>query len=277
MPPASTNVMRIALGVEYAGAAFNGWQRQRGVRTVQGVLEAALGRVADHDVHLHCAGRTDSGVHALYQVAHFDTAALRGPRSWVLGANSNLPADVSVTWACEVPPSFHARFSATSRRYRYLISNRPARPGLWHGRVTWECRPLDVARMAAAARYLVGEHDFSAFRAKGCQARHPVRTVTTCRIDAADGLIVLTVEANAFLQHMVRNFAGVLLQIGMGQQPPAWAREVLECRAREQGGVTAPPDGLYLVGITYPADYVLPAPPAVAPLPAAYTGPAWPV
>ncbi|MEQ8232999.1 MAG: tRNA pseudouridine(38-40) synthase TruA [Gammaproteobacteria bacterium] len=263
--------MRVALGVEYDGSAFCGWQRQHGVRTVQAELEAALARVADRPVSVVCAGRTDTGVHALYQVVHFDVDVERRPRSWVLGTNTHLPSDVSVVWARAVPDAFHARFSAERRAYHYLISNRQARPGLWRGRVTWECRPLDVARMAEAARALVGEHDFSSFRAKGCQAQHPVRTVYRCEVAARDGLIVLSVEANAFLQHMVRNFAGVLLQIGMGQHPPEWAGEVLAHRQRERGGVTAPPDGLYFAAVRYPAMFALPSPSLVIPVPAAFS------
>lgn len=267
--------MRIALGIEYDGSAYNGWQRQHGARTVQAELETALSRVANEAVALSCAGRTDSGVHALYQVVHFDTVAERSARSWVLGTNSNLPPDVAVLWARRVPPDFHARFSATSRLYHYLILNRQARPGQWHGKVTWECRPLDCAQMAVAASYWLGEHDFSSFRAQGCQARHPVRTVHQCEVSERAGLIVLSVEANAFLQHMVRNFAGVLLDIGMGRHPPEWARDVLEYRARERGGVTAPPHGLYLSAVRYPAEFELPAPAGTVPVLAAYGGPGW--
>ncbi|MEX2479794.1 MAG: tRNA pseudouridine(38-40) synthase TruA [Gammaproteobacteria bacterium] len=267
--------MRIALGIEYDGTAFQGWQRQHGVRTVQQEIEQALSRVADHAVSVSCAGRTDSGVHALYQVAHFETHAERSARSWVLGANTNLPDDVSVSWARPVPPRFHARFSATSRLYHYLICNREARPGVWHGRVSWECRALDCERMQQAARHWLGEHDFSSFRAQACQARHPVRTVHQCTVAERDGLIVVTVEANAFLHHMVRNFAGVLMQIGRGQHEPDWAREVLEYRARERGGVTAPPHGLYLGAVRYPPEFDLPPPPSTIPILAAYAGRAW--
>ncbi|MCB1745570.1 MAG: tRNA pseudouridine(38-40) synthase TruA [Gammaproteobacteria bacterium] len=264
--------MRIALGVEYDGAGFNGWQRQHGVRTVQAELEAALARVANQPVAVTCAGRTDSGVHALYQVVHFDTPALRTARSWVLGANSNLPRDVAVLWAREVADDFHARFSARSRAYAYLICNRATRPGLWHGRVTWDYRPLDVERMAEAARHWLGEHDFSSFRAKGCQSRHPVRTVYRCEVERRDDVVVLRVEANAFLQHMVRNFAGVLTEIGCGARAPEWAAEVLSYRERERGGVTAPPDGLYLRAVSYPPGFDLPPPPRAVPLPVSYHG-----
>ncbi|MGE0486135.1 MAG: tRNA pseudouridine(38-40) synthase TruA [Gammaproteobacteria bacterium] len=264
--------MRIALGVEYDGNAFKGWQRQNGARTVQAELEAALATVANQIVTTVCAGRTDSGVHALYQVVHFDTSAKRSPRSWVLGTNSNLPRDVAVLWAREVPDDFHARFSARRRRYAYLICNRPTRPGLWHGRVTWDYRPLDVARMGEAARLWLGEHDFSSFRAKGCQSRHPVRTVYRCEVERRDDIVIVQVEANAFLQHMVRNFVGVLAEIGSGARPPAWAAEVLAWRQRERGGVTAPPDGLYFCAVNYPAKYGLPPPPSAVPVPATYHG-----
>lgn len=268
--------MRIALGLEYDGRGFCGWQVQRGQRTVQAVVEAALSRVANHPVATVCAGRTDSGVHASQQVIHFDTDALRSARSWVLGANAGLPDDVSILWACPVDDSFHARFSAVARAYDYVILNRQARPGLWHGRVTWDCRTLDPAAMQAAAAAWLGEHDFSAFRAKGCQAPHPVRTVHEFRVTASDGFIVLSVRANAFLQHMVRNFAGTLLEIGSGRREVVWAAEVLAGRRREAGGMTAPPDGLYLTTVDYPAAHALPGSAARHPGLPCYTGPSFP-
>lgn len=252
--------MRIAIGIEYDGAGFVGWQRQAHGRSVQGEIERALSRVAAAPLVVQCAGRTDSGVHASYQVAHFDSTAARVPRAWVFGANANLAADVAVLWAQPVTDDFHARFSALSRTYRYVICNRAIRPALWHRRVTWECRALDPERMAAAARCWLGEHDFSAFRAQGCQARHPIRTVHRCEVRAHDGIVTLEVEANAFLQHMVRNFAGVLLEIGRGKRPVEWAREVLEQRERARGGVTAAPDGLYLTAVRYPDGFMLPTP-----------------
>lgn len=252
--------MRIALGIEYDGSAFSGWQRQHHARSVQAELERALGAVAAHEVIVQCAGRTDSKVHASYQVAHFDTDAVRSTRAWTLGTNVNLPADVTVVWARAVPESFHARFSALSRTYEYVICNRPTRPGLWHGRVTWECHPLDAERMKSAAQYWLGEHDFSSFRAQGCQAKHPIRTILRCEVLATEGFVKLVVEANAFLQHMVRNLAGVLLEIGRGTRAPEWALEVLQRRSREAGGVTAPPHGLYLVAVRYPEPFGLPLP-----------------
>ena len=258
--------MRIALGLEYDGSAFSGWQRQLGARTAQGALEEALSRVANHTVVVHCAGRTDAGVHALGQVVHFDSNAARSERSWVLGANANLAPDISVLWAQPISNDFHARFSAHSRQYLYVILNRRTRPGLWHGKVTWECRPLDVARMSTAATALVGEHDFSSFRASGCQSRHPVRQVVQLDVSRHGDLVYLQVEANAFLQHMVRNFAGVLLAIGSGRNEPDWAREVLEQRARECAGVTAPAGGLYLRSVGYPERFGVPVNPHALPL-----------
>ena len=266
--------MRIALGLEYDGSGFCGWQTQaRSVRTIQPEVEAALTRVAAQAVVLHCAGRTDTGVHASYQVVHFETSAQRSPRSWVLGANANLPPDIAVLWARPVADDFHARFSAHSRSYAYVISNRRTRPGLWRGKITWECRPLDPEAMAAAASYWLGEHDFSSFRAHGCQSRHPIRTVHRCEVEADDQCIVITVEANAFLQHMVRNFAGVLLEIGCGQRPPIWAKEVLRARARVAAGITAPPHGLYLTAVNYSPHFDLPPPSRTRPVLPSYSGP----
>lgn len=251
--------MRIALGIEYDGSGFVGWQLQEGeLRTVQGSVEQALSKVADHPVRVVCAGRTDAGVHATAQVAHFDTEARRSARAWVYGANSNLPKGVSVQWACTVDDEFHARFAAVRRRYRYVILNREVRPTFLAWRVAWEYRPLDVARMREAAQYLIGEHDFSAYRAVACQAKSPVRHVYELTVTRDRDLVFLDLEANAFLHHMVRNIAGVLMDIGAGKRPPAWAREVLELRDRTLGGVTAPPHGLYLTGVIYPARFDLP-------------------
>lgn len=252
--------MRVALGVEYDGSCFSGWQLQAHARSVQGCLEQALARVADHNVRVHCAGRTDAGVHARAQVAHFDTHAARSLHSWVLGTNANLPDPISVLWARSVSEEFHARFTATGRSYRYLILNRRSRPALLRGKATWEHRALDAERMHAAAQHLLGEHDFSAYRAQGCQAKSPVRCVRRIDIRRQGEWIVLDIEANAFLHHMVRNIAGVLMAIGQGKQPTAWSRQVLETRDRTLGGVTAPPDGLYLTRVQYPQRYAIPAP-----------------
>ena len=251
--------MRIALGIEYDGTAYNGWQRQKSGIGVQEVVEAALARVADHPLEVTCAGRTDTGVHASGQVVHFDTEAERSERGWVLGANSNLPPDVSVSWAQEVSESdFHARYSATSRSYRYVILNRFARSALSRNRAWWVHRPLDEARMLAAGQALVGEHDFSAFRAAGCQAKSTSRNVLSLDVSRTGDLVVIDITANAFLQHMVRNITGVLAEIGSGDREPDWAREVLESRDRTRGGVAAPPQGLTLVSVAYPANFGLP-------------------
>lgn len=251
--------MRVAVGVQYDGSGFQGWQAQRsGARTVQAVLEQALTQVADHPIRLTCAGRTDAGVHGVGQVAHFDTTAVRSARSWVLGGNAHLPMDLSLRWARDVPDDFHARFSALARRYRYLILNQPHRSALWRGRATWCYRPLDAERMHEAGQVLVGEQDFSSFRAAECQARHPIREIRELTVRRQGDGLVLEVEANAFLHHMVRNIAGVLMAIGAGDRPVEWAREVLARRDRTQAGITAPAEGLYLLAVRYPERFGLP-------------------
>jgi tRNA pseudouridine38-40 synthase len=253
--------MRIAFGVEYDGSRFSGWQWQRETRTVQDCVESAVSVVANAGgVRVHCAGRTDAGVHACEQVIHFDTQAARDPRSWVLGVNANLPDDVNVLWARPLADDFHARFSAHSRAYRYVILNRDSRSALLDKRAVVEHRPLELESMQRAAVDLVGQHDFSAFRAQGCQANSPIRTVKQVKISRNGPLIFVDIEANAFLQHMVRNIAGVLLAIGRGKARPGWLREVLETRDRSRGGITAPPHGLYLMRVGYPARFDLPAP-----------------
>ncbi len=250
--------MKISLGIEYDGSAFCGWQVQQGVDTVQQAVEKAISKVAAHPVTVVCAGRTDTGVHASGQVVHFESDAPRDMRAWVFGANANLPKQVSVVWAQPVDNDFHARFSATRRRYRYVIFNRAVRPTFLAWRTAWEFRPLDEARMAQAARHLVGEHDFSSYRALACQAKSPVRCVHSLEVSREGQLVFIDIEANAFLHHMVRNIAGVLMDIGAGKHDPDWAREVLEARDRTLGGVTAPPHGLYLVHVTYPKKFDLP-------------------
>lgn len=253
---------RIAFGVEYDGTGFHGWQTQeRGVRTVQAVLEQAIARVADHPVRVHCAGRTDAGVHALGQVIHFDTGARRSERAWVLGTNVNLPPDCSVVWARPVDAAFHARFSATARHYRYRILNRPTRSALGRDRALWVHQALDLARMREAASHLVGEHDFTSFRAVACQAKSPIRRVHYLDLEARGGLIELRIGANGFLHHMVRNIVGVLVAIGRGEAPTDWTRELLEVRDRTLGGVTASPQGLYFVRVDYPEGFGLPRAP----------------
>ena len=251
--------MRIALGIEYDGSKFSGYQAQAHcVRTVQAALEAAVSTVANQPVTTAGAGRTDAGVHASGQVVHFDTTAERSERAWVYGINANLPKDVCVLWARPVADDFHARFSAERRAYRYVIFSRAVRPTFLAHRVTWDYRELDAGRMAEAARHLLGEHDFSSYRAVACQAKSPVRTLYRLEVQRHGPYTVLDAEANGFLHHMVRNIAGVLSAIGAGEHEPGWAREVLEARDRTVGGVTAPPHGLYLVGVGYPARFGLP-------------------
>jgi tRNA pseudouridine38-40 synthase len=250
--------MRVAMGIEYDGSGFRGWQVQGEVRTVQGCVEEAIARVADHPVTVHCAGRTDAGVHALEQVIHFDTRAQRRERSWVLGTNVNLPGDVRVRWAQPVELGFHARYSATARHYRYLILTRDTGSALLRDRVAWFHYALDRERMRQAAGALVGEHDFTSFRAIGCQARHAVRRVHYLEVAGDDTLCEIRIGANGFLHHMVRNIAGVLMAIGRGDRPVSWAGEVLAARDRTSGGVTAPAAGLYFVRVDYPLHFPLP-------------------
>lgn len=246
---------KIALGIEYNGSAYNGWQGQKHGLGVQEVLEKALSYVANEPVKVVCAGRTDTGVHAACQVVHFETSAERSERAWVLGTNTRLPNDIGVNWAKPVDVSFHARFSALRRRYRYVICNRPVRPAILDKLVSWDYRPLDEQRMQQAAVYLQGEHDFSSYRAMQCQAKSPVRTVHQLEVTRSGDFIYIDIEANAFLHHMVRNIAGVLMAIGAGEKPVDWASEVLEHRDRRMGGVTAPPHGLYFMKVSYPEEF----------------------
>jgi len=225
---------------------------------VQACVEEAVSRVADHPVAVICAGRTDTGVHATGQVVHFDTEARRTERSWVLGGNVKLPRDVAITWAKQVDGDFHARFSAQARQYRYEILNRAFRPAIDRDHRVWDYRPLDAARMRQAARALLGEHDFSSYRALACQAKSPVRTVHRLDVTREGQCVLIDIRANAFLHHMVRNIAGVLMAIGCGEQPVEWAGEVLGLRDRTLGGVTAPPQGLYLTRVEYPDRYGIP-------------------
>jgi tRNA pseudouridine38-40 synthase len=250
--------MRIALGIEYDGTDFNGWQRLKTDVSVQGVLEQALSKVADHPVEVSCAGRTDAGVHGRCQVVHFDTEARRDMRGWVLGTCSNLPASVAVLWAQPVLDSFHARYAARSRRYRYHILNRPVRAALDARYVTWERLPLDAQRMHVAAQALLGEHDFSAFRALSCQAAHPRRSVLAVSVRREGEQLFVDIEANAFLHHMVRNIVGSLLLIGRGEQPVEWLADLLAGRDRQVAGPTALASGLTFVGPRYEAHWGLP-------------------
>ena len=250
--------MRIALGIEYAGNDFLGWQIQPHARSVQGCVETALSKVANHPVSVVCAGRTDTGVHALTQIIHTDVIAQRSMCSWVLGTNTHLPQDVSILWAQPVDSHFHARFSALARHYRYVILNRTVRSALSTKKVTWERRLLEVEQMQAACLYLIGTHDFSSYRALSCQAKNPIRTISRLEVFRVNDYVILEISANAFLHHMVRNIAGVLIEVGYGKHSPEWARLVLDARDRTVGGVTAPASGLYFCGVDYPAPYVFP-------------------
>jgi len=249
---------RIAIGVEYDGSRYAGWQRQAEAPSVQAAVEQALSRVADHPVEVTCGGRTDAGVHALGQVAHFNSPARRDPRSWVLGANTHLPGDIALLWASAVPSDFHARYSALGRTYCYVILNRPSRPAIDRHRVCWTHQPLDAEAMHDAAQCLLGEHDFSAFRAAECQSRTAVRRLEHISVARRGDRVFLEVSANAFLHHMVRNIAGTLLAVGRGERPGAWVAEALAGRDRRAAGITAPAGGLYFVGIRYPTVFRLP-------------------
>lgn len=250
---------RIVLGIEYAGYGFHGFQSQpHDPQTVQEGLEKALSAIANEPIKLVCAGRTDAGVHATNQVVHFDTMAKRIDRAWLRGANTQLPDGIAIRWVKHVTPDFHSRFSARSRTYRYVIYNTQTPSALLKRYVTWDRRTLDVALMVQASRSLLGEHDFSAFRAIQCQANNPVRHMKRIDISQQKDFIVIEVEATAFLYHMVRNIVGVLSSIAAGEKPVTWAAEVLESRDRQQGGVTAPADGLYLVSVDYDNNYNLP-------------------
>ncbi len=250
--------MRIALGIEYDGTDFSGWQRLKSAASVQAAVERALSQVAAQPVDISCAGRTDAGVHGRCQVVHFDTGAQREMRGWVLGSCANLPRSVAVLWAQPVAAEFHARYAARSRRYRYHLLNRPVRAALDARYVTWERLPLDAGRMHAAAQALLGEHDFSAFRALSCQAAHPRRSVLAVSVRREGEQVLVDIEANAFLHHMVRNIVGSLLPIGRGEQPVAWLAELLAGRDRQLAGPTAPASGLTFVGPRYPAHWGLP-------------------
>jgi len=251
---------RLALCIEYAGENYKGWQSQKfdSLPTVQEHVEKALSKVANHSVSVICAGRTDTGVNGTYQIIHFDSHAQRDMRAWVLGANSQLPQDIAVQWAKVVNDSFHARFSALSRRYRYVIYSNPVMPAVLAKGVTWTHKSLDVAQMQQGAQYLQGEHDFTSYRAVACQAKSAVRTISAISVYTHGELVVLDVQANAFLHHMIRNIAGVLISIGAGEASPEWALEVLKAKDRRKGGVTAPPHGLYFVDVKYPQEYGLP-------------------
>lgn len=247
--------MRIALGVEYDGSQYHGWQAQTGLHTVQQVLEQALTKVADSDVNVICAGRTDTGVHATNQIVHFDCDKERTIRSWIHGANSFLPKDVCVRWGREMPDDFHARYSALSRRYRYIIYNSPIRPALLRSSVTWQYRQLDHKLMHLAGQCLLGENDYTSFRSVECQSHTPMRNIHQLEVTRTGDLIMIDITANAFLHHMVRNIAGVLIAVGSGKKAVSWVADVLAAKDRRLGAETAPPYGLYLVAVSYPAKF----------------------
>lgn len=249
---------RVVLGLEYAGDAFCGWQSQAHGRTVQDALEGALTQIAAHPVRLHCAGRTDTGVHASAQVVHFDTQAERPQSAWVRGVNALLPSAVVVRWSAQVGDDFHARYLACERRYRYILHNAPTRPAMLAGRVGWFHLPLDEVRMAAAAECLVGTHDFSSFRAAACQSKTPVRVMHEARVTRQGEYLLFDFRANGFLHHMIRNLVGALVYVGKGRYPVAWMRELLEARDRRRAAPTFSPDGLYLCGVSYPPCWPLP-------------------
>lgn len=251
--------MRYALALEYDGSAFYGWQRQRQSPTAQEVLEVALAKVANQPCKTYAAGRTDSGVHACAQIIHFDSDAQRDERSWILGLNTHLPDTASVLWVKPVSDQFHARFSAQSRSYCYRIYNHRVRPSLLRHFCTWSRRPLDAEAMNNAAQYLMGEHDFSSFRASGCQAHSPMRKISQIDVVRKQEWITLHVTANAFLYHMVRNIAGSLMHIGRGEQCEQWMMETLLAKDRKVAGVTAPPNGLFFLSASYPKHFNLPS------------------
>ena len=253
--------MRYALGVEYDGSGFQGWQGlgPSGPPTVQAALERALSSVADQAITVTCAGRTDAGVHAQCQVVHFDSTAQRDPRAWTLGTSGRLPPAVCVRWCVPVPVEFHARFSARARRYRYRLVNRPVRPALYRSLMAWERRPLDADAMHRSAQVLLGENDFSAFRTVHCQAPHARRDLQEISVRRIGETVEIEVQANAFLHHMVRNIVGSLLEIGAGAQPEAWIAQLLAGRDRTLAGPTAPPQGLVFLHPLYPPEWGLPA------------------
>jgi tRNA pseudouridine38-40 synthase len=250
--------MRIALGIEYDGTGFFGWQRQREVNSVQGELEKALSQVANETIEIFCAGRTDAGVHATGQVIHFETTAVRDMRGWIMGANSNLPTGIAVRWAQPVSDDFHARFSATARRYRYVIYNRKYRPAILGQGLSHYHQELDVSLMQQAAPLLLGENDFSSFRAIQCQSKTPFRNLMHLHIERYQDFIVIDIKANAFLHHMVRNITGCLLEIGMKKRSPAWIAELLAAKDRTLAAATAKAEGLYLVAVEYPSQFEIP-------------------
>jgi tRNA pseudouridine38-40 synthase len=264
---------RIALGLQYDGRAWHGWQSQPHRQTVQDALEVALSRFADRPIRTACAGRTDAGVHALGQVVHFDTEAVRTPNGWVRGVNALLPASIAVTWSAAVDDAFDARFDAVGRHYHYLLLTQPYRSPHWIGRAGWIHAKLDVEVMATAAQSLIGTHDFSAFRSAECQARSPVKTMRAVAVQQSGDFVRFSFEASAFLHHMVRNLVGTLIAIGRGTHSARWLVEVLEGRDRSRAAPTFMPDGLYLARVDYPERIVLPSPVPFAQIHAGFAAP----
>jgi tRNA pseudouridine38-40 synthase len=258
---------RIVLGIEYDGSRYSGWQSQHHLRTIQEELEKALSIVADQPVSVVCAGRTDAGVHAYEQVIHFDTGVDRAMHSWLLGGNSHLPNDIRILWANPANSDFHARYSAIARYYRYIIMNRPVRSALTPTQSTWCFARLSEGCMHQAAQYLVGHHDFSSFRAQGCQSKSPFRQIHFVKVSRERDLVYIDIIANAFLHHMVRNIAGTLIAIGTGKRSIDWINELLEVKSRKRGGVTASANGLHLAGVYYPEQYGLSSHPIFKNLP----------
>lgn len=250
--------MKIALGIEYQGTAFFGWQRQENLPTIQGALEVALSTIADTPITLFCAGRTDAGVHATGQVVHFETDVSRSFRAFTVGTNTYLPPPIAVRWGQEVDETFHARYSALARRYRYVIYNHSLRPAMLSSRVTWYYHPLDISLMQMASECLLGEKDFSSFRSAQCESKTPMRCMNEISILRRENFVIIEMEANAFLHHMVRNIVGVLLQIGSKQKSPFWMQKVLEAKDRREAADTASPHGLYLTRVIYPEEYQFP-------------------
>lgn len=254
--------MRIALGIEYDGAKYRGWQRQQDVISVQGELEKALSKIANQPVEVFCAGRTDAGVHGTGQVVHFDVDCERPLKAWAMGVNTHLPKDIAVRWSKEVSEDFHARFSATARRYRYVICNTALRPAILSHGVSHYHGDLDEKLMHEAGQYLLGENDFTSFRATYCQANSPWRCLHHLKVTRHGQYVIIDIKANAFLHHMVRNITGSLIKVGRGEEKPEWMGWLLEQKDRSIAGATAKPGGLYLIEVDYPEEFGIPKVPA---------------
>lgn len=252
--------MKIALGLEYQGQHFHGWQKQPNLPTIQGALENALFQITGEKILTTAAGRTDAGVHAIQQIVHFENEAHRPLSAWIRGVNSHLPRDISVLWAKAMPSDFHARFSATARSYRYFLLNRPTPPALFNQQIGWVFQPLDLKAMQEAAAFFLGTHDFSAFRAAGCDAQSPIKTMTKAEISAQNGIVIFDFSANAFLLHQVRNCVGALVEIGKGKAAPDFVNKLLQQRDRRVAPPTFSPHGLYFLSPSYPAAFQIPNP-----------------